>query len=57
MRGSGEPESSLDRVKELEQFLRQCNAFDTDQGGLSDGDGEQTLYNLRQRLEEILTDP
>lgn len=56
-RGSGEPELSITRVKDLEQFLRECRAFQMDhaheystpENGLS-----ERLADMRGRFEELL---
>ena len=56
-RGSGEPELSITRVKDLEQLLRECRAFQMDhaheystpENGLGD-----RLEDLRRRFEELL---
>ncbi|KAH7910795.1 hypothetical protein BJ138DRAFT_67436 [Hygrophoropsis aurantiaca] len=58
-RGSNEPEHSVMRVKDLEQFIRDCKAFDMDHGpqyaskepNLKLND---RLFELRSRLEELL---
>jgi hypothetical protein len=56
-RGSGEPELSITRVKDLEQLLRECRAFQMDHaheyGTPENGLGDQ-LEELRRRFEELL---
>ncbi|TFK63947.1 hypothetical protein BDN72DRAFT_881802 [Pluteus cervinus] len=53
-RGSGEPELSTVRVKDLEQFIRECNTFQTDFGTHTGTDHDYRLTELRDRFEEIL---
>ena len=56
-RGSGEPELSITRVKDLEQFLRDCRAFQMDHAHEystpENGLGSR-LEDLRQKFEELL---
>jgi hypothetical protein len=59
MRGSKEPELSITRTKDLEQFIRECNAFQLDRGYIivtnSEGlEEEKKLEDLRRRFEELL---
>jgi hypothetical protein len=54
MRGSGEPELSQLRTKDLEQFLRECDAFQMDRGYVLGNEEDQTLDEFRKRLEDIL---
>ena len=51
-RGSNEPELSNTRVKNLEQFIRECKAFLLDYGHTYEHDKE--VVDLRRRLEEVL---
>lgn len=54
-RGSNEPELSITRVKDLDQFLRDCLAFKMDSGheyGTPELDAR--LEHLRRRFEELL---
>ncbi|KAF8127851.1 hypothetical protein EV363DRAFT_1341568 [Boletus edulis] len=57
-RGSGEPELSITRVKDIEQFLRECRAFQLDHaheyGGHENIHLEDRLAVLRRRFEELL---
>ncbi|EKM76277.1 hypothetical protein AGABI1DRAFT_78695, partial [Agaricus bisporus var. burnettii JB137-S8] len=56
-RGSHEPELSTARVKDLEQFIRDCEIFKLDHGhsiGSSDPEQEKRLSELRERFEELL---
>jgi len=54
MRGSGEPELSVTRTRDLEQFLRVLDAFKTDRGHIRDGQEDAKIEELRNRFEEIL---
>ena len=54
MRGSGEPELSQLRTKDLEQFLRECDSFQMDRGHILGNEEDQTLDDFRKRLEDIL---
>ncbi|THU98555.1 hypothetical protein K435DRAFT_777434 [Dendrothele bispora CBS 962.96] len=53
-RGSNEPELSITRVKDLEQFIRECEAFQMDVGHLTGNDHDDKLRSLRNRFEELL---
>lgn len=56
-RGSNEPELSITRVKDLDQFLRDCFAFKIDYGheyGTPENGLNDRLENLRRRFEELL---
>jgi hypothetical protein len=57
-RGSNEPELSISRVKDLEQFIRECEAFKMDHGHRGEGGGgdglEKELERLRGKFEELL---
>jgi hypothetical protein len=56
-RGSNEPELSITRVKDLDQFLRDCLAFKMDHGheyGTTENGLNLRLENLRRRFEELL---
>ena len=55
MRGSNEPELSITRTKDLDQFIRECDAFQLDRGHLVSGEAENhKLEELRKRFEELL---
>lgn len=57
MRGSNEPELSITRVKDLDQFLRDCRAFQLDHGhtyGTAENGLNQRVEELRSRFEELL---
>ncbi|KAG5645099.1 hypothetical protein DXG03_006913 [Asterophora parasitica] len=53
-RGSNEPELSITRVKDLEQFIRECQAFQMDQGHVTTGEHDDQLQSFRTRFEELL---
>lgn len=56
-RGSNEPELSITRVKDLDQFLRDCLAFKMDHGheyGTPENGLNNRLEHLRKRFEELL---
>jgi hypothetical protein len=53
-RGSNEPELSITRVKDLEQFIRECNAFQMDHGHVITGEFDQRLWSFRSHFEELL---
>ncbi|KAG2338588.1 hypothetical protein BDR05DRAFT_969020 [Suillus weaverae] len=57
MRGSNEPELSITRVKDLDQFLRDCKAFQLDHGltyGTAENGLDKRVEELRSRFEELL---
>ncbi|KAG1725729.1 hypothetical protein EDB19DRAFT_1754170 [Suillus lakei] len=57
MRGSNEPELSITRVKDLDQFLRDCRAFQLDHGhthGTAENGLDRRVEELRSRFEELL---
>ncbi|OJA11341.1 hypothetical protein AZE42_04929 [Rhizopogon vesiculosus] len=56
-RGSNEPELSITRVKDLDKFLRTCDAFVRDYGheyGRPGSERDHKLYELRKHFEELL---
>jgi hypothetical protein len=53
-RGSNEPELSITRVKDLEQFLRECRAFTLDHGHVMGNKFDKDVARYRQRFEELL---
>lgn len=53
-RGSNEPELSIIRVKDLEQFIRECQAFKMDFGHLDTRAHDAKLETFRRRFEELL---
>ncbi|KAF7971564.1 hypothetical protein HWV62_20804 [Athelia sp. TMB] len=54
MRGSGEPERSLARAKELGHFIREAKAFQLDFGYITDDSKNAELEGFRKRLERLL---
>ncbi|KAH7923221.1 hypothetical protein BV22DRAFT_601430 [Leucogyrophana mollusca] len=50
-RGSNEPELSITRVKDLDQFLRDCRAFEMDHG--PQYGSKDPALKLNERLEEL----
>ncbi|KAG2157691.1 uncharacterized protein EDB93DRAFT_1124133 [Suillus bovinus] len=57
MRGSNEPELSITRVKDLDQFLRECKAFQLDHGnesGTSENGLNKRVEEFRSRFEDLL---
>lgn len=57
MRGSNEPQLSITRVNDLDEFLRDCTAFELDYGykyGTSENTLDDQLNGLRKKFEEIL---
>jgi hypothetical protein len=54
VRGSGEPENSVTRVKDLEHFIRDCEAFTLDYGHILGDKHDARLLALRSRFEELL---
>lgn len=53
-RGSGEPELSVTRVKDLEQYIREVDAFLVDHGDATSNDHDDQLHKFRMRFEELL---
>jgi len=53
-RGSNEPELSITRTKDLEQFIRECQLFDLDHGHLYGHEFDPELNRFRTRFEELL---
>ncbi|KIJ98882.1 hypothetical protein K443DRAFT_103221 [Laccaria amethystina LaAM-08-1] len=53
-RGSNEPELSIARVKDLEQFIRECEAFKMDNGHVYGDKFDSALEGFRARFEELL---
>jgi len=54
MRGTNEPELSNTRVKDLDQFVRECEAFKMDHGHMLGKHHDRELENFRLRFEELL---
>jgi hypothetical protein len=53
-RGSKEPELSISRVKDLDMFIRECEAFETDFGHHEGSEYDLRLNALRKKFEELL---
>ncbi|KAJ7736780.1 hypothetical protein DFH07DRAFT_98518 [Mycena maculata] len=53
-RGSNEPELSITRCKDLEQYIRECEIFILDFGHLTGNEYDPQLTALRERFEELL---
>lgn len=54
-RGTGEPELSIKRASDLDQFLRECSAFDMDRGHeYNTKDLDQQIDGFRRRFEELI---
>ena len=53
-RGSNEPELSITRTKDLDQFIRECRSFELDYGHLYGHEFDPELVRFRQRFEELL---
>lgn len=54
MRGSNEPELSITRTKDLDQFIREADAFQMDRGHIVGNEEDATLDGFRKRFEELL---
>ncbi|KAF5319418.1 hypothetical protein D9619_008638 [Psilocybe cf. subviscida] len=53
-RGSNEPENSISKIKDLEQFIRDLEAFRLDHGHVSGDKHDTEIGRFRQRFEELL---
>jgi len=53
-RGSGEPELSTARAKDLEKFIRECEAFIEDHGYEHGHTHDQRIEQLRNQFEQLL---
>jgi hypothetical protein len=53
-RGSNEPELSIARCKDLEQYIRECETFMMDLGHITGNEHDAKLHTLRDRFEELL---
>lgn len=53
-RGSNEPELSITRTKDLEQFIRECRSFQMDHGHMTGNDYDADLIGFRRKFEELL---
>jgi hypothetical protein len=54
VRGSNEPELSITRTKDLEQFIRECRSFLLDHGHIHGTSLDQELNGFRRKFEELL---
>jgi len=53
-RGSNEPELSIARCKDLDQFIRETKSFQLDHGHVQGPEHDDQLNGFRQRFEELL---
>lgn len=53
-RGSNEPENSLSKIRDLEQFIRDLEAFRLDHGHVSGDKHDTEISRFRARFEELL---
>jgi len=53
-RGSNEPELSIRRAKDLEQFIRECNGFICDHGHATGERFNEEVERFRRRFEMLL---
>jgi hypothetical protein len=53
-RGSNEPELSIARTKDLEQFIRECRTFQMDYGHRVGTSFDKDLVRFRTKYEELL---
>ncbi|KAJ7084183.1 hypothetical protein C8R43DRAFT_909365, partial [Mycena crocata] len=53
-RGSNEPELSITRCKDLDQYIRECEIFMCDFGHVTTDEHNEKLNSLRERFEELL---
>ena len=53
-RGSNEPELSITRCKDLDQFIRKCKAFQMDHGHVAGNELDKELIDFRHEFEELL---
>jgi len=53
-RGSGEPEASNTKVRDLDQFCRECLSTDLDAHGGDKSIVDRRINDLRVRFEELL---
>jgi hypothetical protein len=54
MRGSQEPELSITRTKDLDHFIRECDAFQLDRGHITGNEEDGRLDELRKKFEDLL---
>jgi hypothetical protein len=53
-RGSNEPELSITRCKDIDQFLREARAFQLDRGHILTSEYDADIQGYRKRFEELL---
>lgn len=53
-RGSNEPELSISRVKDLQRYIRECEAFVQDHGFETGHDYDDRIDRLREDYEHLL---
>lgn len=53
-RGSNEPELSIARVKDLQKFSRECDAYVLDHGFQSGPEHDDRIDNFRKKFENLL---
>ena len=56
-RGSGEPEVSLSRSKDMAKFIRSINAYIEDHGDEEGPDHDTMINDLREEFEQLLGNP
>lgn len=57
MRGSGEPEASAARIKDIENFQREIEATKLDMGHIVGPQCDEIINGYRRRFEEIMGNP
>jgi hypothetical protein len=53
-RGSGEPELSTSRCKDLDHFIREAEAFQLDHGHIQGSEFDDRLNKFRENFEQLL---
>ena len=53
-RGSNEPELSITRTKDLDQFIRECQTFQMDHGHMIGNGFDNDLIRFRNKFEQLL---
>jgi len=56
-RGSNEPELSITRRTDLDQFIRDCQAFRMDNGHALGHKYDDAIIGFRRKFEELLGNP
>ena len=54
MRGSNKPELSITHMKDLVQFVRECDVFQLDRGHVTGNEEDAKPEELRKRFEDLL---